>query len=246
MSTNTASHNFLDSKHAPREGGDAASRSRCEITPIEQMVKPGDQLIMAHDPYDPRCEKIRALRTELLLRRELNDRADIVALLSPCAGEGRSLLAAELAIAFAQTGRPTLLVDADLRRPQQHSLFGTDNREGLSQAIEYEVPPLLHTVQGLRRMSVLTAGAVPSNPLELLSSRGFASMIEEWRNNFEFVVIDTAPIKQYSDGLAVARLVGRVLALSRAQHTPYKDMQDMLRRLAATHSQILGAVISHF
>lgn len=246
MSMNTASHSFLDSKHAPHEGGDAASRSRCEITPIEQMVKPGDRLIMAHDPYDPRCEKIRALRTELLLRRELNDRADIVALLSPCAGEGRSLLAAELAIAFAQTGRPTLLVDADLRRPQQHSLFGTDNREGLSQAIQYEVPPLLHTVQGLRRMSVLTAGAVPSNPLELLSSRGFASMIEEWRNNFEFVVIDTAPISQYSDGLAVARLVGRVLALSRAQHTPYKDMQDMLRRLAATHSQILGAVISHF
>ena len=99
---------------------------------------------MAHDPYDPRCEKIRALRTELLLRRELTDRADIVALLSPCPGEGRSLLAAELAIAFAQTGRPTLLVDADLRRPQQHLLFGTDNRQGLSQAIEHGVKPQLH------------------------------------------------------------------------------------------------------
>jgi receptor protein-tyrosine kinase len=246
MSINTVSHSFRDSKHAAHDGAGLASASRCEITPIEQMAKPGDRLIMAHDPYDPRCEKIRALRTELLLRRELNDRADIVALLSPCAGEGRSLLAADLAIAFAQTGRPTLLVDADLRRPQQHLLFGTDNRQGLSQAIEYEVSPLLHTVQGLPRMSVLTAGAVPANPLELLSSRGFASMIEDWRNNFEFVVIDTAPIKHFSDGLAVARLVGRVLALSRAQHTPYKDMQDMLRRLAATRSQILGAVISHF
>lgn len=246
MSINTASHNFLDSKHASRDGADLAPGSRCEITQIEHMVKPGDRLIMAHDPYDPRCEKIRALRTELLLRRELNDRADIVALLSPCAGEGRSLLAADLAIAFAQTGRPTLLVDADLRRPQQHVLFGTDNRQGLSQAIEHEVSPMLHTVQGLPRMSVLTAGAVPSNPLELLSSRGFASMIEDWRNNFEFVVIDTAPIMHFSDGLAVARLVGRVLALSRAQHTPFRDMQDMLRRLAATRSQILGAVINHF
>ena len=71
-------------------------------------------------------------------------------------------------------------------------------------------------------------------------------MIDEWRDTFKFVVIDTAPAKNFSDGLAVASLAGRVLALSRAQHTPYKEMQDMLRRLTATRSQILGAVINHF
>ncbi len=246
MSIKNASYNSRDSIHASHETDDQVLESRGEITPIDHIVDPDDRLIMAHDPYDPRCEKIRALRTELLLRRESGDRADIVALLSPCAGEGRSLLAAELAIAFAQTGRPTLLVDADLRRPQQHLFFGTDNHQGLSQAIEYGVKPQMHTVRGLPRMSVLTAGAVRSNPLELLSSSSFASMIDEWSNNFQFVVIDTAPVMHFSDGLAVASLVGRVLALSRARHTPYKDMQDMLRRLAATRSQILGAVISHF
>ena len=246
MSTGTASHNPRDSQHASHDGADPAPRSKCEITPIERAVEPDDRLIMAHDPRDPRCEKIRALRTELLLRRESPDRADIVALLSPCAGEGRSLLAAELAIAFAQTGRPTLLVDADLRRPRQHLLFGTENRQGLSQAIESSTAPYLHAVHGLPRMSVLTAGAIPSNPLELLSSRGFAAMIEDWRDSFEFVVVDTAPVMHFSDALAVANFVGRVLTLSRAQHTPYRDMQDMLRRLAATRSQILGAVISHF
>lgn len=246
MNIKTASHNTVDSKHASHGGSDQASRLRGEITSIEPMVEPSDRLIMAHDPYDPRYEKIRALRTELLLRRESTDRADIIALLSPCPGEGRSLLSAELAIAFAQMGRPTLLVDADLRRPQQHLLFGTDNRQGLSQAIEYGTKPQLHSVHGLARMSVLTAGEIPANPLELLSSNVFASMIEDWRDNFEFVVIDTAPVKHFSDGLSVASLVGRVLALSRAQHTSYRDMQDMLRRLAATRSQILGAVISHF
>ncbi len=246
MSIRTASHNTVDSKHTSHGGSDQASRLRGEITSIEPAVEPSDRLIMAHDPYDPRYEKIRALRTELLLRRESTDRADIIALLSPCPGEGRSLLSAELAIAFAQMGRPTLLVDADLRRPQQHLLFGTDNRQGLSQAIEYGTKPQLHSVRGLARMSVLTAGEVPANPLELLSSNVFASMIEDWRDNFEFVVIDTAPVKHFSDGLSVASLVGRVLALSRAQRTPYRDMQDMLRRLAATRSQILGAVISHF
>ncbi|MGB5082050.1 MAG: CpsD/CapB family tyrosine-protein kinase [Burkholderiales bacterium] len=246
MSTSTASQNSRDSQQASHESAGQDSRSRCEITAIERLAEPDERLIIAHDPHDPRCEKIRALRTELLLRRESLDRADVVALLSPCPGEGRSQLAAELAIAFAQTGRPTLLVDADLRRPQQHLLFGTDNRQGLSQALESGVKPRLHAVQGLPRMAVLTAGPVPGNPLELLSSRAFSSMVEDWRDNFEFVVIDTAPVMQFSDALAVANVVGRVLTLSRAQHTSYKDMQDMLRRLAATRSQVLGAVISHF
>lgn len=251
MSIKTATHISRDTHHtmhesSEHEGTDPTARHKHEITPLEHMVEPDERLLIAHDPYDPRCEKVRALRTELLLRRESSERADSVAILSPCAGEGRSLLAAELAISFAQIGRPTLLVDADLRRPQQHLLFGTENLLGLSHALKYGVPPQFHTVQGLPPMSVLTAGAVPGNPLELLSSNAFASMIDDWRDNFEFIVIDTAPVKQFSDGLVVASLVGRVLALSRAQHTPYKDMQDMLRRLAATRSQILGAVISHF
>jgi receptor protein-tyrosine kinase len=246
MSTNTASHISRNSTHASLECTDQVSRPGCEITPIERMVEPDEQLLMVHDPYDPRCENIRALRTELLLRRESTDTADIVALLSPCAGEGRSLLAAELAIAFAQLGRPTLLVDADFRRPQQHLFFGTDNNQGLSQAIENGVKPHLHTVRGVPRMSVLTAGSISHNPLELLSSNNFASMIDDWRENFKFIVMDTAPVKHFSDGLAVASLVGRVLVLSRAQHTPYKDMRDMLRRLTTTRSHVLGAVISHF
>jgi len=246
MSARPADMNRRDPIFSSSEAALAASPSRREVTSIEPTIAPDARLIMAHDPCDPRCEKIRALRTELLLRRDAIDRADIVALLSPCAGEGRTLLAAELAIAFAQTGHPTLLVDADLRRPQQHQLFGTDNRRGLSQAIETGEPPLLRTVQGLPQMSVLTAGTAPNDSLELLSSRAFASMVEDWRDSFRFIVIDTAPITQFADGLAVASLVGRVLVMSRAQHTPYKEMQDMLRRLSATRSQILGAVISHF
>lgn len=246
MSPRTASDRSRDSHRGHHDDAEPIIGSRGELTAVESMAEPNSQLLIAHDPYDPRCEKIRALRTELLLRRESPDHADIVALLSPCAGEGRSQLAAELAISFAQLGRPTLLVDADLRRPQQHLLFGIDNRMGLSQAIEFGEAPHLHSVHKLPRMSLLTAGGVPANPLELLLSRNFASLVEEWRQEYEFVVVDTAPVTHFSDALAVASLVGRVLALSRAQHTPYKETQDMLRRLTATRSQVLGAVISHF
>lgn len=249
MNTPAARHADLPLQALPQHEPESVWRRRAEmrpVEPVEAQVQPDARLIMAHDPCDPRCEKIRALRTELLLRRDSPDRADIVALLSPCAGEGRSLLAAELAIGFAQTGHPTLLVDADLRRPQQHLLFGARNRHGLAQAIAHGDPPQVQSVNGLPRMGLLTAGEVPGDPLELLSSRRFAALIERWRSEYEFVVLDTAPVGRFSDGLAVARLVGRVLALSRAQHTSRKDMQDMLRRLAATRSLILGAVVSHF
>ena len=222
----------------------AARRDMTAFEPAAPMARP-DMRLLGVDAFD-RAEKVRALRTELMLRGGTSGRADLIALMSPCAGEGRSLLAAELAMSFAQTGRKTLLVDADLRNPRQHLLFNADNSVGLAQAIESGSTPQLYAVHGLPTMSLLMAGEVCANPLELLSNDGFASMIEEWRRSFDCVVFDTAPVKPYADGIAVASLVGRVLALSRAQSTPYRDMRDMLRRLSTTRSQILGTVISHF
>jgi len=211
-----------------------------------ERVKPDDSLVLVRDPFDPHSERVRSLRTELLLRRDASGGADVIVVMSPCAGEGRSQLAAELAIAFAQLGQPTLLVDADLRHPRQHLLFGADNKQGLSDAIALDATPYLHPVEGLPQLSLLTAGPAPQNPLELLCDSRFEKMIDDWRRSFAYVVFDTAPVERYSDALAVATLVGRVLAVCRAQHTPYADTRNMLRRLAATQSRILGAVVNHF
>ena len=209
-------------------------------------VKPDSSLMLIRDPFDPHSERVRSLRTELLLRRDTPGQADVIVVMSPCAGEGRSQLAAELAIAFSQLGQPTLLVDADLRHSRQHLLFGADNTQGLSDAIAMDVAPYLHPVEGLPQLSLLTAGPPPQNPLELLCDGRFEKMIDDWRQNYACVIFDTAPVERYSDALAVATLVGRVLAVCRAQHTPYTDTRNMLRRLAATQSRILGAVVNHF
>jgi receptor protein-tyrosine kinase len=227
-------------------GASQATVSRIDPSSIELIVKPGERLIMAEGRRSARCETIRALRTELLLRRDADESSDMIVLLSPCAGEGRSLLAADLALSVAQTGCPTLLVDADLRNPHQHVLFGTHNRHGLSQAIAAGERPRMRAVQSVPAMSLLTAGEATDDPLELLSSLCFKLMIDEWREGYKFVVIDAPPISQYSDGLVIANRTGRVLLLSRAQHTPHRKMKDMLRRLASTRSEIQGAVISHF
>lgn len=231
-----------------REDVDSARASGRKLAVIERRaVKATHQLILPHDPFNPRSEQIRALRTELLLRHQgAGSRANVMAVVSPCSGEGRSLLAAELAISFSQLGQMTLLVDADLRKPRQHQLFGCDNHEGLSQAIAVDSAPCIHPVENFPDLSLLTAGPAPLNPLELLSNGRFESLIEGWRRRYEHVVIDTPAIEENSDALAVSTLAGRVLVVSRAQKTPYKATKEMLRRLAATQAQIMGAVISHF
>lgn len=211
-----------------------------------EEVTPGPQLAHALDPNNARSEKIRVLRTELLLLNESQKTANIVALVSPDSGEGRSQLAAELAISFAQLGRRTLLVDADMRRPRQHVLFGSNNEHGLSSAISQNSRPYLHPVAGLPGLFLCTAGSIPSNPLELLSDGRFAKLMSEWRAAYEFIVIDTPPVTQSADALAVATVAGRVLLVSRTQHSLYKSTREMMKRLATTQAKILGAVLSDF
>ncbi len=224
-----------------------SGRVRRMLSRIGHQVQPGRNLVIVHEPYSPRSEKLRALRTELMLLADGSNRAVSIAIVSPLPGEGRSQLAAELAIAFAQLGRSTLLVDADLRRPRQHLLFdGTDVHRGLAQAIAQRNNPYIHAVQGFEQMHLIASGGAAPNPLELLSDAHFKKLVDEWNSNYNFVIIDTPPVADYADGLAVATVAGRSLVVNRAASTPYSAIKELLRRLATAESQLLGAVLNNF
>lgn len=209
-------------------------------------LTPSTQLRLARDPFDAHSEAIRLLRTELLLRHPGRGDAMCIAVVSAVAGEGRSRLAAELALAFSQLDGHTLLVDADFRQPQQHALFGTDSSNGLAQALSSGNPLDFHQVEGFSNLLLVTAGEPPSNPIELLTRNRFSDLMEEWRSTFRFIVVDTPATVEYADGLAIAAIVGSVLTVTRAGHTPYARAREMLRRLSATHATVLGGVLNHF
>jgi receptor protein-tyrosine kinase len=209
-------------------------------------LNPCPELLLTSGPRHPRSEAIRALRTRLLLARDGARHAGMFAVMSPCAGEGRSQLCAELAIAFAQLGRTTLLIDADLRNPRQHRLFGEHNRSGLAQALHRNEAPWIHGISGIAPLALLTSGGVPSNPLELLSASRFEQIVAGCRRDFEFVVIDTPPATRYSDALAIAAVAGRVLIATRARATSFEALSEMVRQLAATPTHVAGAVINRF
>jgi receptor protein-tyrosine kinase len=208
-------------------------------------LRPSKELTLGHDPGHPRAETLRSLRTELVLRMKGRSTRTL-AVLSPSAGEGRSRLAAEMAISFAQLGRKTLLVDADLRRPRQHILFEAENATGLAQALQDGGALRLHGIDKLPQMALATSGPVPPNPLELLSSPHFERLVREWRRSFEFVVLDTPPVAEFSDAIAVATIAEQVLILGRTDQTSFDSVKEMRRKLGTTGAQILGAVLGRF
>lgn len=223
----------------------AQSRSRALVRQ-GGIAKPSRQLLLVSEPDNPACEKVRALRTELMLLMEGDRRNNVIAVLSAEPSEGRSQLVAELAVAFAQLRRRTLLVDADMRRPRQHLLFNADNQWGLAQTLAAGDSPFIHEVEGVPDLSVVTAGTLPGNPLELVSNPRFERRLAEWRRNFHYVLLDTPPVSQYADALAVATAAGSVVVLGRGHSTAYSSMKDMLRRLAPTQARILGSIINTF
>lgn len=222
------------------------SNDRSVIVRPSHVGRPANHLLIAFDPDSPRSERIRALRTELTLLNEAARQSTCLAVLSPCSGEGRSQLAAELAIAYSQIGRRTLLVDADLRKPAQHLLFGADSRLGLAQSLAYSEPAQIIGVEGLPFLSVVPSGTLMPNASALLSGTRFESLIRRWRNEYEIILLDTSPVSLCADALTIAAMAGGVLILTRAQSTPYKDLRDMVSRLGSTKSRILGAVINNF
>jgi receptor protein-tyrosine kinase len=147
---------------------------------------------------------------------------------------------------FAQLGRRTLLVDADLRHPSQHALFCADNQWGLAEALANGETPYMYGVQSLPELALVTAGAISSNPLELVSHARFRQLVASMRRQYDFVLLDTPAMAPYSDALQIATVAERVLVVSRAAVTSLQSMKDMLARLAVTNSKILGAVINRF
>jgi protein-tyrosine kinase len=210
------------------------------------MVTPGPSLILVRDPDNTYSEQIRALRTELLLLNSAARSGNSIVILSPCQREGRTQLCAELAVAFSQLGKRTLLVDADLRRPRIHSLFESENTVGLGQALASGGVPQLLGVEKLPHLSVLIAGPSIRNPLELLTNGHFQRQISDWRKKYSMIIIDTPPISEFADGLAIASFAEQVVIVGRADSTPHRNMKEMLRRMGGTQSRIVGAVINSF
>jgi len=166
------------------------------------------EVVAAYKPFSPEGEGLRALRSQLQLRWfDAKGANTSLAIVGASRGEGRSYLAANLAVTFAQLGERTLLIDADMRTPRQHKLFKIENQTGLSNLLVGDCKPSEAVRKtNVQNLALLPAGMIPPNPAELLGSKRCAEYFSTLSEHFDWVVIDSPPV------LAVADQAKRALA----------------------------------
>lgn len=204
------------------------------------------ELVVASDPFHPRAEELRALRTQLLVRwPHPGMRHRALAIVSPNPGEGRSYVAANLAVVFSQLGERTLLIDADLRAPRQHRIFNVSDRVGLSALLSGRADrSAVLPVPEFGTLSILPAGMPPPNPQELLSRQAFSVLLDELRAEFDVVLFDTPPTTLYADAQSVAFRAGNAMVLARKDHTRLADTRNVIRELGDTGTRVVGTVLN--
>ena len=203
-------------------------------------------LVAAFAPFSPAAEQLRALRSQLMLRcfdGELQRRP--LAVVSPGRGEGRSFLAANLAIAFSQLGERTLLIDADLRTPRQHELFRLPPSSGLSGLLSGRSDgEAIRAVPSLQGLSVLPAGVVPPNPQELLGRAAFSQLLDSLCSAYDVVIIDTPAAGDFADAQTVAVRAGLALLVARNDQSSLADLAELARCLQQSGAALVGSVLN--
>lgn len=206
-------------------------------------------LVAAYQPFSRTGENLRALRSQIMLRWfSTNPLHKVLAIVSAEPGAGRSFIAANLAVVFAQQGERTLLVDADLRAPAsqaQAALFKLPPGLGLSSILAGRAGlENAQSVPGLPGLSVLPAGAQPPNPQELLGRLAFVQLLDAASQGFDVVLLDTPSAANCADADIIAARAGAALLVARKDKSSTPRLQQLAQRLQECDVRLIGSVLN--
>jgi receptor protein-tyrosine kinase len=171
-----------------------------------------------------------------------------LAIISAERGEGRSFVVANLAVSFSQLGQKTLLIDADMRNPSQHALFGLENRSGLSAILSGRSNwnAEIRRIVDLPDLSVLTAGVQPPNPLELLARPPLPQLLRELTQEFDLILLDTPCASESADAQTVAVRAGAAVIVVRKNASRLWEVRGMSETVAHASTSVIGTVLNDF
>jgi non-specific protein-tyrosine kinase len=205
----------------------------------------GVDLITLTDPRSPAAEAYRTLRTNLTFFAALDRPVETLVVTSAGPGEGKSRVLANLAVTMAQGERQTILVDADLRRPGLHEIFGVANDRGLTTMILEEEaldePPLLKV--GVENLLLMPSGPLPPNPGDVLGSSKMEQAIAAFRDRADVILFDAPPVVAVSDAVVLGTKVDGVLLVVSAGRTRREHAQRAKELLERVQVRIVGAVL---
>ncbi|NBB86346.1 MAG: polysaccharide biosynthesis tyrosine autokinase, partial [Bacteroidetes bacterium] len=206
----------------------------------------GTGLVSMLVPAGAPAEAYRHLRTNLQFARP-DAVLETVMITSPGMGDGKSMTAANLAIVMAQSGNRTLLLDADLRRPQVHALFGMERGPGLSDHLREGADSPLSLQRTVEpHLYALPAGSPVGNPSELLGSPAFRNLMMALRDHFDYIVVDTPPVLAATDATLLSTQCDATVMVTRAAATMEAELDESLATLQDVGSDVEGIVFNAF
>lgn len=215
------------------------------------MAKKGERLrinesrkfILSDDTQFIITEAYKAARTNLVF--SLAPHEEKITVVTSCSpAEGKSTNCLNMAITMAETGSSVLLIDADMRKPVQHSLLRLDNKMGLSSilgGISRNVSKLI--IKDVRpNLDVLTAGPIPPNPAELLQSARMDQLLDIVGDHYDYVFIDTPPVTVVTDALLLNKKIAGIVFIIKEGHTTHNEINEALEKVKMTEGKILGFI----
>jgi len=204
------------------------------------------RLITYEDPKSPISESYRSLRTNVSYASSVDKKIKSLLISSSQPGEGKSTTTANLAIAFAQLRKKTLLVDADLRKPVQHNVFGHPRGPGLSEYLIGDVSDLhsiIHTTK-VENLSIITAGGLPPNPSELLGSDAMSKLIDKLEAEWDIVLFDSPPIVAVTDASMISSELDAIALVVKAGQTERSAVDRALDTIKNVKAPLIGAILN--
>ena len=217
-----------------------STKLTADVPPEHRRLHPS--LCYFHSPGSIAAEAFRSVRTAINLYADA-DHSMVVQVSSPEPSDGKTTFTANLAMSLAQSGKKVLLIDADLRRPTVGALFGAEHEFGLSDVLGGDLL-LVNAVQEtpMETLAILTAGALPTNPAELLSSQRLHGLIAEAREVFDIVLVDSPPLLAVSDPCIVAPHTDGLLLVMRLAKTT-RSVAKRAHEILETHGiNVLGVI----
>lgn len=204
------------------------------------------ELIVDHNPKSPISEAIKNIRTNLQFS-SVDGEVKNILVTSSAAGEGKSFIASNLAVAFAKLNYKVLIVDCDLRLGRLHKVFNLSNEEGLSNLLLTDVSKKYNSFikkTDIENVSVLTRGVVPPNPSELLASDKNKQLVKLLSKKYDYIIWDGVPIMGLTDSRIMADLVDKIVIVSAYKITQFDLLKNTNSALDNFKSKIAGVVLN--
>lgn len=199
--------------------------------------------VMEKAPKSIDAEAYRSLRSNIEYS-SFDDEYRVIVITSSVPGEGKSTTAGNLALSLAQSGNRVLLVDCDMRKPSIHKKFKISNIAGTAELLLRKKGFMEVAQEHNENLTIITAGKIPPNPSEMLASRAMAAFIEEMKEDFKYIILDTPPLQAVTDAQVLSTKADGVLLVVRAGKTKKETVLNSVDLIKKVQGKVIGTVLN--